>query len=273
MSIKNIEIQDSSGNVYYPHTDASVVKYGNSDVGSALSDKVNRTITDTGKTLNRDFTDLGRYRVSAATAGLPTGYTTDNDLILDPIPFINGGTTYRREMLYDIRSTNIYTRQVLDGVYNPWMQLALTESPTFTGIPKVSTAPTGTNTIQIANTAFVANGLVLKPNILQESWNAPTLLNGWVNFGSGFATAGYFKDGFGIIHLKGYLKSGTATVNTIIFQLPVGYKPLEHHGFSVYSNDGGVNGTIQVYSDGNVKIISGGNNSLSLSGITFKAEQ
>lgn len=41
MSINNVEIQDSVGNVYYPHTDASVVKYGDTDVGSALSEIVN----------------------------------------------------------------------------------------------------------------------------------------------------------------------------------------------------------------------------------------
>lgn len=40
MSINKVEIQDDKGNAYYPHTDASVVKYGDSDVESALSDNV-----------------------------------------------------------------------------------------------------------------------------------------------------------------------------------------------------------------------------------------
>lgn len=38
MSTKNVEIQDSAGNVYYPHTDADIVKYGDSTVGASLSD-------------------------------------------------------------------------------------------------------------------------------------------------------------------------------------------------------------------------------------------
>lgn len=40
MSIKNVEIQDSNGNVYYPHTDADVVKYGDTTVGASLSEMV-----------------------------------------------------------------------------------------------------------------------------------------------------------------------------------------------------------------------------------------
>lgn len=43
MATKKIEIQDSSGNIYYPHTDASVVKFGESDVATHLKDKVNKT--------------------------------------------------------------------------------------------------------------------------------------------------------------------------------------------------------------------------------------
>lgn len=41
MSINNVEIQDSVGNVYYPHTDADVVKYGNTTVGASLSEMEN----------------------------------------------------------------------------------------------------------------------------------------------------------------------------------------------------------------------------------------
>lgn len=39
MSINNVEIQDSNGNVYYPHTDASIVKFGETTVGASLSER------------------------------------------------------------------------------------------------------------------------------------------------------------------------------------------------------------------------------------------
>lgn len=43
MATKKIEIQDSNGNVYYPHTEASVVKNGNTTVAAQLNEKVNKT--------------------------------------------------------------------------------------------------------------------------------------------------------------------------------------------------------------------------------------
>ncbi len=90
------------------------------------SGKMARTINATNQTLNRDFTDLGRYHVGGATAGFPTGYSTDNDLVLDSVPWAQGGTTYRREMLYDIRHAyNIFTRQVWSGSYNPWYRILM----------------------------------------------------------------------------------------------------------------------------------------------------
>ncbi|NRT36045.1 hypothetical protein BJV38_001371 [Clostridium beijerinckii] len=46
MATKNIEIQDSTGNIYYPHTDASIVKFGNSNVNATLSDLVKNISND-----------------------------------------------------------------------------------------------------------------------------------------------------------------------------------------------------------------------------------
>lgn len=43
MATKKIEIQDSNGNVYYPHTDASVVKNGSKTVAEQLNEKVNKS--------------------------------------------------------------------------------------------------------------------------------------------------------------------------------------------------------------------------------------
>ncbi|MBZ9691639.1 hypothetical protein [Clostridium sp. M14] len=41
MATKNIEIQDSDGNIYYPHTNASVVKNGSTTVAEQLKDIAN----------------------------------------------------------------------------------------------------------------------------------------------------------------------------------------------------------------------------------------
>lgn len=65
MSINNVEIQDSVGNVYYPHTDASVVKYGDSDVGSALLERVKQTTKD----ITYYISTTGSYTNDGLTSG------------------------------------------------------------------------------------------------------------------------------------------------------------------------------------------------------------
>ena len=50
--------------------------------------------------------------------------------------------------------------------------------------------------------------------------NATPLTNGWV---AGSSAPGYFKDEFGIVHLRGAIKSGTTSVTA--FVLPSGYRP------------------------------------------------
>ena len=64
--------------------------------------------------------------------------------------------------------------------------------------------------------------LLLKANNVQESWNALTLVNSWVNFGDGFFTARYRKTTIGTVEVEGFIKNGVSgTVGT----LPVGYRP------------------------------------------------
>ena len=52
----------------------------------------------------------------------------------------------------------------------------------------------------------------------------------WINYGGGFATAGFYRDQLGIVHLKGVVES-TATRDTVdpvvkpIFRLPPAYAP------------------------------------------------
>jgi hypothetical protein len=60
--------------------------------------------------------------------------------------------------------------------------------------------------------------------IADSGWIAPTLLNGWVNFGGGFTNAGYRKVGSRVF-IRGSLKDGTTTSLTAVLALPAGYRP------------------------------------------------
>lgn len=102
---------------------------------------------------------------------------------------------------------------------------------------------------------------------LVQGWQTPSFVNSWVNFGGGYNDAGYFKDPFGIVHLRGLIKLGTVGQNA--FVLPAGYRPAARELFNVQSN--GALGRVDVLADGSVFISSGNNAWVSLDGLTFKA--
>lgn len=106
----------------------------------------------------------------------------------------------------------------------------------------------------------------------QESWIAPTLLNGWQNYGSILNSAGYWKDSYGVVHLRGVVKSGTA--GTIIFVLPSGYRPTARELFPSLSGDSGGNtvlGRVDISSLGEIYHYGGGTAFLTLDGMSFRA--
>ena len=133
-----------------------------------------------------------------------------------------------------------------------------------TGVPTADTAPVGTNTKQIATTAFV----LANPAITIGAWQAPLLLNGWVNVGTPYSPAGYCSDTLGIVRLRGVVKTGTVGASTPIFKLPTGFIPPYQLVFTVVSN--AALGILSVDASGNVAAVSGNNASVSLDGISFR---
>ena len=102
---------------------------------------------------------------------------------------------------------------------------------------------------------------------LPEAWITPTLVNGWVNLGNGYSTAGYYKDNFGRVYLKGTLTAGTT--GTTAFNLPFGYRPPQILRFTSLIN--GVAKEVRVHSNGNVIMTAeAGAEWASLDGISYR---
>ena len=101
----------------------------------------------------------------------------------------------------------------------------------------------------------------------EEDWNAPAFSGTWSNFGGGYNPAGYFKDPWGVVHLRGLVKS--TIMSTIIFNLPAGYRPAFTEKLPTSSNN--AFGIIEITNTGDVDSIVGVNLSVCLDGITFKA--
>jgi hypothetical protein len=95
----------------------------------------------------------------------------------------------------------------------------------------------------------------------------PAFQNSWVNYGAGFAAAGFWIDPWRTVHLQGMVASGTVGAN--IFALPGGYRPEEVQLFDVQT--AGVLGRVDIQPGGAVVGVSVNNSWVSLSGITFRA--
>ncbi|WP_217597177.1 hypothetical protein [Cohnella sp. GbtcB17] len=104
----------------------------------------------------------------------------------------------------------------------------------------------------------------------QPQWIAPTLVNGWVNYGSGETVAGYYKDDRGYVFMRGLIKSGA--IGQAAFTLPAGYRPDSPVRVSVNSNL--AFGSLIISTDGRVIIDSGSSTSwTSLAAVPFLATQ
>jgi hypothetical protein len=92
------------------------------------------------------------------------------------------------------------------------------------------------------------------PTLKGEEWREvgatgqPAFTGTWVNASGGTATAAFYKDAMGIVHLKGTIKDGA--LNTSAFTLPEGYRPALGISFGTTANvafgslDVNANGTV-----------------------------
>ena len=55
------------------------------------------------------------------------------------------------------------------------------------------------------------------------TWQTVSFEHSWVNYGGSYGNAAYMKDAFGVVHLRGMIKSGT--VGSSAFTLPAGCRP------------------------------------------------
>ena len=97
----------------------------------------------------------------------------------------------------------------------------------------------------------------------------PLFQNGWSNFGSEVATAAFYKDPLGVVHLRGTLAGSPD--GTVAFTLPPGYRPPASLTIPLAASAGGIAGIIP---NGNVNLDCHGTGICSaagLDGITFRA--
>lgn len=101
-----------------------------------------------------------------------------------------------------------------------------------------------------------------------------TFQNSWANVGGGAVPAGFYKDPFGTVHLRGNIDTGST--GTVAFTLPVGYRPEYNTVKIVYNNNGGpgpggANVYVTVTTTGTVTPTFSAGTDMWLDGVSFRA--
>jgi hypothetical protein len=114
-----------------------------------------------------------------------------------------------------------------------------------TNATNATTATTATNAVNAGNAANVGGVAPVPPAIPM------TLINGWQPYGSEYDQPAYWKDAFGVVHLKGSVAQPTPG-SDVLFILPEGFRPARSSNWPATLNDAHF-GTIQIESNGEVR--------------------
>jgi hypothetical protein len=102
----------------------------------------------------------------------------------------------------------------------------------------------------------------------------------WSNYGGGWNPVSFYKDPYGIVHLRGLAQGGcvsanpTGPINGTIFTLPAGYRPPTgelHMTISCCSSGVPIVSRVNVNTAGQVYAENGSSSWFSLDGVTFRA--
>lgn len=106
-----------------------------------------------------------------------------------------------------------------------------------------------TQTIQLSTI-----GTTFKGAITADTWHNVLLLNTWTNFGAPYDSVGYKYMPDGTVRLRGLAKSGTIAAGTVLFNLPVDYRPTAQKFLGVVVDAGATNPRVTIGTNGDVAI-------------------
>ena len=161
------------------------------------------------------------------------------------------------------------SRDTLSGQPTPWGAVNVYRTVT-DGVAECISYTTAERWYLRFSASGVSSWVKVQNEIPKPVTFAPTLLNSWVNHGEGFAPVKYWKGPDNLVHIGGLIKNGVTADNTIIFTLPIGYRPGAKEIFTVTQNN--AIGRIDIDHKGNVLVKLAGAGFTSLYGISFLAE-
>ncbi len=201
-----------------------------------------------------------KQNVDPATPTFPFGDVKDNT-------GANDGTPYDRAFMSDY--IQFFHKLFAEAglVYNGLLESDIDGFQFFeafiANIRATEATITQNGTVELATQGEVDTGtdatryvtpLTLSTNLTALNWISPTFINGWVDVNMQYA-----KDSAGFVHFRG-IADGSALVNVIAFNLPVGVRPMvDNNNVAIIARDAGSlspNYSLSVASDGNVRVNS-----------------
>ena len=183
-----------------------------------------------------------------------------------PLPSGDNGLAYWQSLKGGFYKLS---RDTLSGQPTPWGAVNVYRTVT-DGVAECISYTTAERWYLRFSASGVSSWVKVQNEIPKPVTFAPTLLSGWVNYGDGFAPVKYWKGPDNLVHIGGLIKNGVTADNTIIFTLPIGYRPGAKEIFTVTQNN--AIGRIDIDHKGNVLVKLAGAGFTSLSGISFLAE-
>lgn len=153
-------------------------------------------------------------------------------------------------------ATTYYVRYKVDsGAWSSWSNNGASTSYTYTASEVFRNQVV---TIQVkGNDGTVDLTASKTASATVPAWISCDLQNSWLDYGYSYNTAQFTKTSAGVVVLKGLVASGVTTSQTLICQLPVGFRPDSRLLFGNATNS--TNGRVDVASDGRVEFIPGSN--------------
>lgn len=92
-----------------------------------------------------------------------------------------------------------------------------------------------------------------------DEWQYPVLLNGWVDYSTGFGPARYRKTASGLVYVAGLVKNGPIGYNApqAVFTLPVGYRVTQRHVIAGLAYNGTADCRINVDAQNHLSVAVG----------------
>ena len=125
--------------------------------------------------------------------------------------------------------------------------------------------------VTIGGNATIVGAVTIDSTIITEPFIAPTMTN-FTNFGAGYATAAYYKDKMGVVHLRGLVNRAASHNGIVVFTLPVGYRPSTSGKLLFTTQASSGLSRIDILANGDVVVTAGSTGWISLDGITFRAD-